>query len=124
MPEDLLEAVKGGMDMFDCVIPTRFARLGTLFTRTGKMRIMDRNFRKDKFPLDTKCTCYTCQNYSRMVLRYLYFSGDPLAWALGTIHNVTFYQDLMRDIRAAIEEHRYQAFIDDFLGTYKKNLAP
>ena len=120
MPEDLLEAVKGGMDMFDCVIPTRFARLGTLFTRTGKMRIMDKTFRKDKFPLDTRCTCYTCRTYSRMVLRYLYFSGDPLAWALGTIHNVTFYQDLMRDIRSAIEEHRYQEFINAFLATYQK----
>lgn len=121
MPEDILEAVRGGMDMFDCVIPTRFARLGTLFTRTGKLRIMDRTFRKDKFPLDTKCSCYTCRNYSRMVLRYLFFSSDPLAWSLATIHNVTFYQDLMRDIRSAIEASRYGEFVDAFLKIYQKN---
>jgi len=121
MPEDIIEAVRGGMDMFDCVIPTRFARLGTLFTRTGKLRIMDRTFRKDKFPLDTKCTCYTCRNYSRMVLRYLFFSSDPLAWTLATIHNVTFYQDLMRDIRSAIEANRFQEFTKEFLGRYQKN---
>ena len=120
MPEDLLEAVRGGMDMFDCVIPTRFARLGTLFTRQGKMRIMDKTYRKDKYPIDTHCTCYTCRTYSRMVMRYLFFSGDPLAWTLATIHNVTFYQDLMRDIRNAIESHAYESFSNAFLGTYLK----
>lgn len=123
LPEDIIEAVRGGMDMFDCVIPTRFARLGTLFTRTGKLRIMDRSFRKDKFPLDTNCSCYTCRNYSRMVLRYLFFSGDPLALTLATIHNVTFYQDLMRDIRSAIESNRFQVFRDEFLSRYQKGPA-
>jgi len=124
MPEDLIAAVRGGMDMFDCVIPTRFARLGTLFTRTGKIRIMDKTFRKDKFPLDTQCTCYTCRNYSRMVLRYLFFMKDPLAWTLATIHNVTFYQDLMKEIRTAIEQHAFEAFATSFLGRYIKSDSP
>lgn len=124
MPEDLIEAVRGGMDMFDCVIPTRFARLGTLFTRMGKIRIMDKTFRKDKFPLDTQCTCYTCRNYSRMVLRYLFFMKDPLAWTLATIHNVTFYQDLMQGIRTAIEQHVFEEFAAEFLGRYQKSDRP
>jgi len=121
MPEDLLEAVRGGMDMFDCVIPTRFARLGTLFTRTGKLRIKDKTYQKDKYPIDTNCGCYTCRTYSRMVLRYLFFSGDPLACSLATIHNVTFYQDLMRGIRSSIEEHRYEEFSRAFLQIYRKH---
>jgi queuine tRNA-ribosyltransferase len=112
------------MDMFDCVIPTRFARNGTLFTRTGKIRIMDRTFRKDKFPIDTRCACYTCRNYTRMVLRYLFFMKDPLAWTLATIHNVTFYQDLMKSIRTAIEQHAFEDFAADFLGRYFKADSP
>ncbi|MEW6258334.1 MAG: tRNA guanosine(34) transglycosylase Tgt [Thermodesulfobacteriota bacterium] len=124
LPEDILEAVSAGMDMFDCVIPTRYARNGTLFTRTGKIRIMDKNFRKDRFPVDTGCRCYTCQTYSRMVLRYLFFSHDPLAETLATIHNLTFYQDLMRDIRIAIEKHQFEAFRKRWLETYVRKSAP
>ncbi|MBA3035211.1 MAG: tRNA guanosine(34) transglycosylase Tgt [Desulfobacterium sp.] len=118
LPEDLLAAVKGGMDMFDCVIPTRYARQGTLFTRMGKIRILDKTYRKDKFPLDTKCNCYTCRTYPRMVLRYLLFSRDPLAETLLTIHNLTFYQDLMKDIRSAIEQNRYDEFSKEWLNVY------
>ncbi|MFH2046044.1 MAG: tRNA guanosine(34) transglycosylase Tgt [Pseudomonadota bacterium] len=120
LPEDLLAAVKGGMDMFDCVIPTRYARQGTLFTRMGKIRILDKTYRKDKFPLDTKCQCYTCKTYPRMVLRYLLFSRDPLAETLLTIHNLTFYQDLMKDIRNAIKQNRYNDFCEEWLEVYKK----
>lgn len=118
LPEDILAAVEGGMDMFDCVIPTRYARNGTLFTRMGKMRIMDRTWQKDKYPVDTQCNCYTCQTYSRMVLRYLFFTRDPLAETLATIHNLTFYQDLMADIRTAISENRFAAFKRDWLAGY------
>lgn len=121
LPEDILAAVHGGMDMFDCVIPTRYARQGTLFTRMGKIRILDKTYRKDKFPLDTKCRCYTCRTYPRMVLRYLLFSRDPLAETLLTIHNLTFYQDLMKEIRTAIEEGRFEEFRDDWLSVYKKS---
>ncbi|MGB5155982.1 tRNA guanosine(34) transglycosylase Tgt [Desulfobacterium sp. N47] len=123
LPEDLLAAVKGGMDMFDCVIPTRYARQGTLFTRMGKIRILDKTYRKDKFPLDTKCNCYTCRTYPRMVLRYLLFSRDPLAETLLTIHNLTFYQDLMKDIREAIEQNCYDEFYEEWLAVYKKKSA-
>ncbi|MFH1976583.1 MAG: tRNA guanosine(34) transglycosylase Tgt [Pseudomonadota bacterium] len=121
LPEDILAAVRKGMDMFDCIIPTRYARQGTLFTRMGKIRILDKTYRKDKFPLDTKCNCYTCRTYPRMVLRYLLFSRDPLAETLLTIHNLTFYQDLMKEIRVAIEENRFEEFHDEWLGVYKKN---
>jgi len=121
LPEDILAAVRRGMDMFDCVIPTRYARQGTLFTRMGKIRILDKTYRKDKFPLDTKCGCYTCRTYPRMVLRYLLFSRDPLAETLLTIHNLTFYQDLMKDVRAAIEQGRFGEFEEEWLGVYKKN---
>ncbi len=121
LPEDILAAVRKGMDMFDCIIPTRYARQGTLFTRMGKIRILDKTYRKDKFPLDTKCNCYTCRTYPRMVLRYLLFSRDPLAETLLTIHNLTFYQDLMKDIRVAIEKNRFEEFHDEWLGVYKKN---
>lgn len=120
LPEDIFEAVSLGMDMFDCVIPTRYARQGTLFTRTGKLRIKNKNFRKDRYPLDTRCSCYTCRTFSRMVLRYLFFSGDPLAETLATIHNLTFYQDLMADIRKAIEEKRFRAFREDWLSAYSR----
>lgn len=121
LPEDILVAVKGGMDMFDCVIPTRYARNGTFFTRTGKLRIMDKTYRKDKYPVDTHCTCYTCQTYSRMVLRYLFFNKDPLAETLATIHNIQFYQDLMAEIRNAIEQNRFEHFQNNWLREYLKN---
>ncbi len=120
LPEDVLTAVHRGVDMLDCVIPTRYARQGTLFTRRGKIRIMDKTFRKDKYPLDTKCHCYTCQTYSRMVLRYLFFTKDPLAETLATIHNVTFYQDLMLDIRHAIENNDFENFQSRWLNSYLK----
>jgi queuine tRNA-ribosyltransferase len=120
LPEDILTSVERGMDMFDCVIPTRYARNGTLFTRMGKMRIKDKTFRKDKYPVDTNCGCYTCQTYSRMVLRYLFFTGDPIAEVLATIHNLTFYQDLMADIRQAIEKNNFDNFQRDWLNRYFK----
>lgn len=120
LPEDILEAVGSGIDMFDCVIPTRYARQGTLFTRLGKLRIMDKSSRKEKYPIDTHCNCYTCRTYSQMVLRYLFFTRDPLAETLATIHNLTFYQDLMRDIRQAIEQGRYNEFKTEWLNKYRK----
>ena len=120
LPEDLLAAVSLGMDMFDCVIPTRYARQGTFFTRTGKIRIMDKTYRKDKYPVDTHCQCYTCRTYSRMVLRYLFFTRDPLAETLATIHNLTLYQDLMKEMRQAIEECRFELFRKEWLARYLK----
>jgi queuine tRNA-ribosyltransferase len=120
LPEDILASVHRGIDMFDCVIPTRYGRNGTLFTRMGKMRIMDKGYRKDKIPVDTACQCYTCQTYTRSTLRYLFFMKDPLAETLATIHNLTFYQDLMSDIRRAIERNNYENFMNNWLNQYFK----
>jgi queuine tRNA-ribosyltransferase len=119
LPEDILAAVAAGIDMFDCVIPTRYARGGTLFTRTGKLRVMDRGFRKDRYPPDTACRCYTCRTYSRMVLRYLFFLRDPLAETLATIHNIAFFQDLMAEIRQSIVDRRFDAFQREWLDRYR-----
>ena len=118
LPEDILASVERGMDMFDCVIPTRYARGGTLFTRTGRLRVGDKRYRKDRYPIDTACGCYTCQHFSRMVLRHLHYAGEPLFLTLATIHNLHFYQDLMRDIREAIAEGRYAAFQSEWLARY------
>jgi queuine tRNA-ribosyltransferase len=118
LPEDILAAVEHGIDMFDCVIPTRYARGGTVFTRTGKIRITDKRYRKDRYPIDKNCACYTCRNYSRLVVRHLHYAQDPLFETLASIHNVHFYQDLMREIRAAIEGSRYLAFRREWLGRY------
>jgi queuine tRNA-ribosyltransferase len=118
LPEDILSAVEHGVDMFDCVIPTRYGRGGTLFARTGKVRVTDKRYRKDKYPIDTKCGCYTCARFSRLVLRHLYYAREPLFETLASIHNVHFYQDLMRDIRAAIEERRFATFKAEWLARY------
>jgi queuine tRNA-ribosyltransferase len=119
LPEDLVASVDCGMDIHDCVIPTRYAREGTVFTWDGKMRIQDKKFRKDRYPIDTACRCYTCANgYSRAYLRHLSFASEPLGETLLTIHNLHFYQDLMRAIRQAIDEDRFQAWRDAFRDRY------
>ncbi len=118
LPEDILAAVEHGIDMFDCVIPTRYARGATLFTRTGKLRVNDKRYRKDKYPVDTACRCYTCQKFSRLVLRHLFYAQEPLFETLASIHNVQFYQDLMADIRQSIEQGRYRAFRQEWLDRY------
>ena len=120
LPEDLLAAIACGMDMFDCVIPTRYARGGTVFTRTGRIRVNDKRFRKDRLPIDTACRCYTCVRFSRMVLRHLYWAQEPLFETLATIHNLTFYQDLMRDARGAIERGDFADFQRGWLARYRR----
>ena len=109
-PEDLVEAVRRGVDMFDCVMPTRNARNGHLFTSTGVVRIRNAQYESDTAPLDPACTCYTCANYSRAYLRHLDRCGEILAARLGTIHNLHYYLTLMQSMRAAIEERRFDAF--------------
>ena len=118
LPEDILASVERGMDMFDCVIPTRYGRGGTLFTRTGRIRVTDKRYRKDRYPPDTACECYTCKHFTRMVLRHLSYAGEALYDTLATIHNLHFYQDLMRDIRTAIEADRFADFSREFLARY------
>ncbi len=109
-PEDLVAAVGEGIDMFDCVMPTRNARNGHLFTRFGDVRIKNAQYRMDTRPLDERCTCYTCRNFSRAYLHHLHRLGEILGARLNTIHNLHYYQELMRDIRAAIEAGRYAEF--------------
>ncbi len=119
LPEDLVSSVERGMDMFDCVIPTRYAREGTVFAWDGKMRIQDKKFRKDRYSIDTQCSCYACKNnYSRAYLRHLLFANETLAETLMTIHNLHFYQELMAAMRQAIEEQRFQAWKKEFLERY------
>lgn len=120
LPEDILAAVAAGLDMFDCVIPTRYARGGTLFTRTGRIRVTDKRYRKDRYPIDTACECYTCSKYSRLVLRHLHYAQEPLFQTLASIHNLHFYQDLMRDIRDAVARGRYADFMGTWLERYQE----
>lgn len=113
-PEDLVEAVRRGVDMFDCVMPTRNARNGHFFTSTGVVRIRNAKYETDTGPLDEACSCYTCTNYSRAYLRHLDRCGEILAARLGSIHNLHFYLSLMQSMRTAIEEHRFEAFAAEF----------
>ncbi|MDW8372310.1 MAG: tRNA guanosine(34) transglycosylase Tgt [Planctomycetota bacterium] len=111
LPEDIVAAVDAGMDLFDCVIPTRYAREGTAFTWQGKLRLKDKRYRKDRYPIDTACSCPACAGgFSRAYLRHLLFAGETLGEMLITAHNLWFYQDLMRGLRAAIEAGRLAAW--------------
>ena len=113
-PEDIVEAVQRGIDMFDCVMPTRNARNGHLFTHQGVVRIRNAVHANDTGPLDPRCDCYTCQNYSRSYLRHLARCNEILGARLNTIHNLHYYQSLMSDIRQAITEQRFDEFVRDF----------
>lgn len=118
-PEDLLALAGWGYDMFDCVMPTRNARNGTLFTRRGKLAIRNSRHAVDPTPIDVECSCYTCENHSRGYLHHLAKRGEMLAATLGSIHNLTFYQDLMREIRDALAEDRYAQMTAAFLSEYR-----
>jgi queuine tRNA-ribosyltransferase len=109
-PSDLVELVSLGADMFDCVLPTRNARNGQLFIHGGSINIGNARFREDTGPPDPVCDCYTCRNYSRAYLRHLYMARELLAYRLNTIHNVSYYLALMRQIRAAIAKGEFEAF--------------
>ncbi|WP_432480637.1 tRNA guanosine(34) transglycosylase Tgt [Moraxella sp. ZY200743] len=113
-PADIIEAVRRGVDMFDCVMPTRNARNGHLFTSTGAIKIKNAVHRHDTSPLDSECDCYTCQNFSRAYLHHLHKCNEMLSAQLNTIHNLRFYQNLMAGIRASIEEDRFGAFVAQF----------
>jgi queuine tRNA-ribosyltransferase len=108
-PEDIIEAVAAGVDMFDCVLPTRNARNGWLFTRYGDIRIRNARYREDTAPLDESCACYTCRNYSRAYLYHLDKTKEILGARLNTLHNLHYYQELMRDLRLAVEQSRFAA---------------
>lgn len=109
-PEDLVAGVASGVDMFDCVMPTRNARNGWLFTRFGDIKIKNARYKDDDRPLDETCECYACRNFSRAYLYHLHRAGEILGARLNTIHNLHYYLQLMREMRAAIDDGRFQAF--------------
>ncbi|UCC56577.1 MAG: tRNA guanosine(34) transglycosylase Tgt [Gammaproteobacteria bacterium] len=113
-PEDIVAAVSAGIDMFDCVLPTRNARNGHLFTRSGIVRIRNSCYRTDIRPLDEECGCYTCRHYSRAYLHHLDKCGEILGARLNTLHNLTYYQDLMAGLRQATADNTLDKFIADF----------
>jgi queuine tRNA-ribosyltransferase len=118
LPEDILESVERGMDMFDCVIPTRYARSATLFTSRGKIRLTHRRYRRDFYPVDAACDCYCCRNFTRAYLHHLYNANEILSATLAAIHNVHFYLKMMEGARTAIEQGEFRDFKEDFLGRY------
>jgi queuine tRNA-ribosyltransferase len=120
-PEDLVELVALGADMFDCVMPTRNARNGQLFTSRGRLNISNARFREDVRPLDENCHCYTCQHYSRAYLRHLYLAREIMAYYLNTLHNLYYYLKLVRDMRTAICEDRFDAFRSGFYALREGN---
>jgi queuine tRNA-ribosyltransferase len=109
-PQDLVEGVARGIDMFDCVIQTRHARSGMLYTSRGRMRVTDQRYRKDLYPPDTSCTCYTCTTFSRAYLHHLFRVGEILGATLCSIHNVAWFQQFMARMRTAIIEGRFEEF--------------
>ena len=109
-PMDLLNGIRRGVDMFDCVLPTRNARNGTLFTSQGKVNIKRAEYKEDDGPLDPHCSCYTCRTFSRAYLRHLYVAKEILSYRLNTIHNLHFLLDLVRGAREAILENRFEAY--------------
>jgi queuine tRNA-ribosyltransferase len=114
-PQDLVECVARGIDMFDCVMPTRHARNGQLFTSQGRLNIKNARYADDLSPLDPECGCYTCRRHTRAYLRHLYVAGEMSAAALNTLHNLTFYLDTMRRIRDAIAFRSFETFRQGFL---------
>jgi len=114
-PQDLVECVARGIDMFDCVMPTRNARNGQLFTSEGRVNIKNARYAEDEGPVDPRCGCYTCRRHSRAYLRHLYMAGEMTAAALNTLHNLTFYLDLMRSIREAIAFRTFENFRQEFV---------
>jgi queuine tRNA-ribosyltransferase len=116
LPEDILAAIGYGIDLFDCVIPTRYARAATVFTERGKIRLTNRRFRRDAYPVDLSCDCETCATgFSRAYLHHLFHANEIVAATLAAIHNVRFYQRLMREARQAVIEGRYADYAREFL---------
>ena len=113
-PEDLLDGIAAGIDMFDCVMPTRNARNGWLFTRFGDLKLRNARYRADLEPVEPGCTCPTCRQFSRAYLHHLQRVNEILGARLNTVHNLHFYLGLMREARAAIEAGRFEAFRRDF----------
>jgi queuine tRNA-ribosyltransferase len=122
-PEDLLSAIGSGVDMFDCVLPTRNARNGKLFTAEGDLTIKNARHRADLAPLSESCACYTCRNFTRAYLRHLFVAKEILYLQLATVHNVSYYLQLVRDARAAIIRGHFQSWREDALARRRNSTA-
>jgi len=120
MPDDLVESVARGIDMFDCVLPTRNARNGQLLTRSGPLNIRNARYADDPSPVDEACRCYTCLHFSRAYLRHLASSGEMLGATLGSMHNLFFYLDLMEGMRKTIEFGSFEEFRQNFHRTFSR----
>ncbi|MFC1953189.1 tRNA guanosine(34) transglycosylase Tgt [Chloroflexota bacterium] len=118
-PEDIIESVARGVDIFDCVLPTRIARNGSLFTRSGRVNIRNASFSKMEQPVDTDCKCYTCRTFSAAYLHHLFSAKELLAYRLASIHNLTFLSNLMEDIRIKILDGSFEIFKNQFLCDYR-----
>jgi len=123
-PEDLLEGVARGIDLFDCVLPTRLARNAALLTRQGRINIRNARFERDPAPLDEECTCYTCRHFSKAYLRHLFKAEELLAYRLATLHNLHFLLQLMRQVRAAIQAGTFQPFRETHLSRATASSCP
>ena len=121
VPEDLLEGIERGVDMFDCVFPTRFARHGGVFSRDGRLNIKTKQFEFDTRPIDSECACYACRNYDRAYIRHLLRVNEVLGGRLASIHNLYFLIELTKNARHAILENRFATFKKDFLDRYFQN---
>ena len=122
-PEDIIFAIERGIDMFDCVMPTRNARHGLLFTWSGDLRIRNARFKADTGPIDARCDCYTCRNFSRSYLHHLHRSGEMLGARLNSIHNLHFYQDFTARLREALEQGRFEVWREQFLADRRAGVA-
>jgi len=120
MPEDILETVEHGIDMFDCVHPTRMARHGSFWNENGTFNLRNSSFRNEKTPPDPKCRCYTCVNFSTSYLRHLVIEQEITALRLLTIHNLAFLLHFMQEIRNAIQQKRFRQYKEEFLSKYYK----
>lgn len=120
-PEDLIEGVRRGIDMFDCVLPTRNARKGTVFTRDGRLVVKNAAYARDERPLDPDCNCPTCRRYSRAYIRHLFATGELLGPRLATLHSVYFYLALMTELRASLREGRFDSWSRQFLARYRSH---
>jgi queuine tRNA-ribosyltransferase len=124
LPEDVLAAIGFGIDMFDCVIPTRHARGGLVYTTRGRLRLTNRRFRRDSYPIDTSCTCAACAGgFSRAYLHHLFAANEVLSAVLASVHNVHFYEQLVRSARAAIAQGAFAEFRREFLALYQPSAA-
>jgi len=118
-PEDIIEGISRGIDMFDCVIPTRHARNGSLFTREGRINIKHAKYIKDESPIDEACQCYTCRTFSRAYLRHLFVAHELSSYFLNTIHNIFFYNNLLVTIRKALQEGTFNTLYGQYKTTWK-----